>query len=385
MAYRCDRRGLTAVRAEDEKLSDKRKAWAVIQINELREKMEDGHNIRLLACPSILEHGSTGHARWLYRAVAQNADLVNAACATSLNNPLTAEQLKALDEGHDRCGLERKDDTNTISTSRALQALSQQPKDRPSRLDIFRIDCPYCKRIWLIKQSFPAHKCLVLLKETILPLRETLLRNRSEIEKEATQSTLDDVPSFSTGVSRRPISSPLAWTIGDRLTGEEAFWEHPDSNTKEKHRDPKPNEPVYIRAIDLRGRLYLSCLQRSKLQYPYQLLAIPGYAAELFDPATKALKDPEGYSVGTVGSYVRRYPAFEKRLKAPEKANLKKFDAVPVLLYGKDNNAWKEEQIRNILRGNDPRPVHPEFPLLDIQDPVRERVTRDLLRPEENA
>lgn len=85
--------------------------------------------------------------------------------------------------------------------------------------------------------------------------------------------------------------------MGDRLTGEEAFWKQPDTSTQEKHRDPKPNDPAYILAIDLLGRLYLSCLHRKKPQYSYQPLAIPGYTAYIFDPTTKALKEPDATAV----------------------------------------------------------------------------------------
>lgn len=73
----------------------------------------------------------------------------------------TLFELATIQLSNDKCGFEQKDDTNVVSAAMALQALGQQPNDRPSRLNIFRVDCPHCKQIWLIKHtSFPVHKCL---------------------------------------------------------------------------------------------------------------------------------------------------------------------------------------------------------------------------------
>lgn len=82
-----------------------------------------------------------------------------------------------------------------------------------------------------------------------------------------------------------------------------------------------------------RSSLPLMCPSR-KATVSLSVLAILGYTADVVDPTTKALKESEGYGCGTVGLYLGRYPVFQKRSKAAEKASLKNLNAIPVLLCG---------------------------------------------------
>lgn len=142
------------------------------------------HNIRLLACPSAYAHESVVHARWLFKTVRKDADIVYAACATRLNNPVTAEERASLAAGHDKCGSPKKDDTLTITPELVFQWLTERSTENKCR--VYRLDCPHCKQSWLVNTlTYPRHKCNKLYNEVMVVPYKLALEAKVKAEAEA--------------------------------------------------------------------------------------------------------------------------------------------------------------------------------------------------------
>lgn len=346
--------------------------------------MEAGHNIALLPCPSIYFHGSSEHARWLYRVVNKNADLINSANTTALNNPITAEQRQSLNNGHDRSGVERKDDTLVMSPAKALTVLSTQPKDRKPRVDVFHIKCPHCSREWLTTNDQVAvHKCIPIIKDIVMPAYEADLQERLELEDASSDE--DSTPAiYSSGVTRCKASASLSWNLGQRVSVDDAFWDVPlpKAESASFNTDAKVDDPLWKKAIDLRGRLTAYSLNRTRVKYPYQLLSIEFCRDELVDASSGKLKNPDGFHCETVGSFTDEDNDFVERLKRAEVKKIDENKAAPIYAFGKENDKYMEEQIRNVLRGNNLSFTPPEFSLDDIRTAVDQRLKKGALRPE---
>jgi hypothetical protein len=374
-----------AIRPDSEKATPERKQWACERINELREKMEDGLNIGLLASPSAYSHGSLDHAKWLYKVVGKGSDVINAACATSLNMPMTDAARASLQKGHDRSGVARKDNTKTISALDALKAVAKQAKDRKPAVYIFHLSCPHCEEDWLTNDnnSQAQHKCSEIDK-LVMPARASDLQRQAEVESEA-QEVDAAVPSYSAGVTRCRGSASLSWTIGQRISPADTFWDEAigPSASDSSNRDPKPADPVWRKAMGLRGRLQVFSLVRTQILFPYQLLQIESVEEELLDEKTGELKEDKGFVVSTVEDYTDENEAFKGRLKLAERERIEELGETPIMTFG-ENKKWMEEQVRAILRETKARVVEPVCSLTDISHAIEERLRKGLLRPEES-
>lgn len=370
---------LTSLRAEDEKLSDGRKAWVVVQVNELREKMENGHNIRLLPCPSTYNHGSIEHARWLFKTVKKDANVAYAACATQLNNPVTAEERASLAAGHDKCGVPKKDDTLTITPEAALQWLTERTTDTNRRVN--KLDCPHCSQSWLVNslQNYPRHKCNKIYKEVmVLPYKLAL---QAKVEAEAEADDPNQILNYSAGVTRTLASTSISWELGDRITGEDEFWTREEETVKKRpRRNPVKSDPEHVRTIDHLGRLHAACLTRTRLEYPHEVLNMPECRTELIDEATQTLKNPQGYVIETISSYIQKNPDFNGRLIESDAAKVDECKDELIFLRGEAKPLWQEEQIRAILRRVASTSTPPDFGLDTIRLAVAERLKEGTLR-----
>lgn len=182
---------------------------------------------------------------------------------------------------------------------------------------------------------------------------------------------------------RALASVTLSWQIGDRISVNDEFWTQEDETVKKKRAkiNPSKSDPEHVRAIDNLGRLHATCLIRTRLEYPHEILDMPEHRSDLIDEDTQTLKNPSDYVLETIGSYIQKHPDFSARLIDTDAANVDKCKDALIFMRGEAKPLWQEEQIRAILRRVASKSTPPDFGIDAIRLAVAERVKEGTLRP----
>ena len=350
--------------------SDARRDWVTTRINNLRDQLEMGVCIQLLACPRSYLHGSSEHALWLWTVPTQDADVVNSASGYSQFAPPKTKKEKA-----DRAALQDaagakgfRQNSDTISAIAALRIFARPCKARKVAC-IFHFECPHCNESWLTKRATVGlHTCLPI-REEFLPLLSAHIAEKTEHTSFGLGEEEDDVEYASSGVTRCNLPSTFQWEHGKRLSNEDEMWQEKKASKKSKNRHVKPSSPLWKRVMDDRGRISARCVKRTRLNYPFQLLSIPSPRQQLL-----AIDDA---GVHELSDFLFSHPMDSDAGTDRAKAWVVTFQADSEA----DKAAYAEEQTVAIDKQQQGVENPVEFSLEDIRQAFQERIDLELLRP----
>lgn len=377
------RRMHLAIRAEGPIQSPLRKAWVISRLNDLRDKMERGQCIRLLACPRDVRHGSEEHARWLFCTVTEGADVINSACISARNMPKTEIEKAASQKGHDASGeAVAKLNTQSIDSSTALLYLSIPQSLRKRSECVYLCSCPHCDHIWLTSDNtgIGAHTCLTIRTEFGPSLRAhviDLAQGLKEIQDKVDGNDTDE-PSVP-GVTRCSGALPLAWSLGSRLSQTDKVFQVASSESTSRDRGrATTSDPVWKRAMDDRGRLNIPSIRRQKLNYPYELLSVKAFKKLLFDT-----KGQPSLPSGIISKPVAKESDTDRKVSDAATREAKDVDLTSNLwiMTTIADQAWETKQAEALKRGDSTAPVQPLYDLGMIRQVIQERINLEKLRP----
>ena len=295
------RRQNNAIRTEGTLFSSERKEWIIKKMNELRDDMESGVITGLLACPHQHKHGSQEHALWLWSINKENVDISASASGFSVfgkkaETKADQEKRDVLQDSANRTRYVPNSGAIDIKTAFAM--LVEPVKGG----NIRACECPFCNETWLLNsigraRAYRYHSCPAI-REEFLP---ALKLAREGALREDFETAVEEPTIVTQGVSRvNGLSFSFTWTIGDRFSNVDSFWEEGKKEPKPK----KASEPMYEKVMDLRGRLDVKCLKRTTLKHQSDLLAIPGLRAQVEEsmpegspgPSTRTTVKPAVYT-----------------------------------------------------------------------------------------
>lgn len=271
----------------------------------MRDQLENGHCIGLLACPHQHQHGSLEHAQWLFEKCTEGAEVINSAAGFGQlgrsQNASPAEEMR-LKLRADTTGADLVlPETMRITPDGALAVLTRLQKERQND-KIYLCTCPFCSSRWLVKDGpgYAVHDCLEMRKILLPGLNAHMEASKALETAEKDSDDLDnqDVSTQKSGVTRCVPPISFEWDMGQRITADNEIFSQ-EAQKKKGCRRPNRDAPAWERATDGRGHLTVSSLERHRILYPYHLLEFPE-AKDLFDEETGEIIPMEGFISATV-------------------------------------------------------------------------------------
>lgn len=360
-------------------------------INELRDQLEIGICIGLLACPRQFPHGTLQHAEWLFHDCGQGAEVINSASGYSQtklsSEPTPAEEmrLQALSDATGAAVI--LPENMTIDPAAAVRIFSLTMKDRKND-KVYLCKCPYCAKRWLVNDhaGWCAHDCLEVRKK-ILPGLAAHIQARTTLDMQIQDEAQDDAVqelSKKSGVTRCVSPVSFEWSVGERLNTESEVFTTTRSKKSNTTRRPNKTAAPWERAIDERGRLCAASLERQRIVHLFDLLALPEgtslLQAQKTDKGEILVPIPmEGYIFTTVKDHL-------SAMKSPPTLNTQQLAKASAtwIVSQKDSKKAEEAkdlQVKAFAKASPPEVKAPEFDIHVIMAAAEMRMTLNRLRP----